>query len=63
MTKLLAKYDAERTLKNAQALRAYDRKHPMNRCFLTVAAADLLADAIHQANLGVNALPTRGTDY
>ena len=52
MTKLLAKYDADRTLKNAQAVRAYDRKHPMNRCFLTIAAADLLADAIHHANRG-----------
>lgn len=29
MTKLLNAYRAEPTIKNAQAIRAYDRKHPM----------------------------------
>lgn len=52
MTKLLEKYRANKTLKNAQALRAYSRKHPFSACLLQPADADLLADAIHQANKG-----------
>lgn len=56
MTKLLTKYFAHPSLKNAQKLRAYDRAHPMSRCMLTVIESDMLANAIHQANLGVDAL-------
>lgn len=52
MTKLIAAYRIERSLKNAQKLRAYERTHPMSRCMLTVVDSDLLADAIHQANTG-----------
>lgn len=52
MQKLIAAYLADRSLKNAQKLRAYDRNRPMARCMLTPADNDLLADAIHQANKG-----------
>jgi hypothetical protein len=51
MTKLIAAYRADRSIKNAQKLRAYDRKHPMASCFLTKEDADVLADAIHHANM------------
>jgi hypothetical protein len=56
MTKLLTKYFAHPSLKNAQKLRAYERAHPMARCMLTKEESDMLADAIHQANLGTDAL-------
>lgn len=52
MTKLLNTYRANPTLKNAQKVRAYARSHPFSACLLQVADADLLADAIHQANKG-----------
>jgi hypothetical protein len=51
MTKLLTAYRADRSAKNAAKLRAYDRAHPMAACLLTKTDADLLADAIHQANV------------
>jgi hypothetical protein len=53
MQKLLNAYRAARLLSNAQKLRAYDRSHPMSACMLAKDEADLLADAIQQANLGL----------
>ena len=50
MTKLLKKYRTSPTLKNAQALRAYSRKHPFSNCLLQAADMDLLVEAIHHAN-------------
>jgi hypothetical protein len=50
MIKLLNAYVAAPTLKNAQKLRAYARKHPMSYCFLNERDQDFLADAIHHAN-------------
>jgi len=52
MQKLLITYRTDRSLKNAQKLRAYERSHPMTVCMLTREDANLLADAIHQANKG-----------
>jgi hypothetical protein len=54
MLKLLNAYVATRSLKAAQKVRAYDRSHPMGRCMLDVAYQDLLADAIHHANAGID---------
>ncbi len=51
MTKLLDKYRSDRSPANARKLRAYERTHPMAVCLLTREDADLLADAIHQANV------------
>jgi hypothetical protein len=53
MQKLLKTYRAAKLLSNAQKLRAYSRSHPMAACLLNKDDADLLADAIHQANLGL----------
>ena len=50
MLKLLNAYKANRTLKNAQAIRAYGRKHPMSACMFLAPDQDVIADAIHQAN-------------
>ena len=50
MSKLIQKYRSEPSIKNAQKLRAYERSHPMAVCMLSREDADLLADAIHQAN-------------
>lgn len=50
MQKLLNAYKANRNAKNAQAVRAYDRKHPMARCMFGAEDCDVIADAIHQAN-------------
>lgn len=52
MTKLLNKYLAEPTLENAQAIRAYDKKHPFAACLLFDADAALLAKAIRHADRG-----------
>lgn len=52
MTKLLEKYRVNKTLKIAQAIRAYGRKHPFSACLLRSEDADLMADAIHHANKG-----------
>lgn len=52
MQKLLEKYRAEPTLKNAQALRAYSFKHAMAACMLTREVYDLLTAAIEHANKG-----------
>lgn len=52
MKRLLDNYRASQTLANAQAIRAYDRKHPMCRCLFAGIDADLIADAIHHANKG-----------
>lgn len=50
MDKLIAKFAADRSVRNAIAIRAYDRKHPMASCMLDKAGSDLKADAIHMAN-------------
>jgi hypothetical protein len=52
MTKLLTAYRASASLKTAQKLRAYARSHPFAACLLSKDDADLLADAIHNANKG-----------
>lgn len=52
MKKLLETYRANPVLKNAQAIRAYDRKHPMASCLFSVADQDAIADAVHHANKG-----------
>lgn len=53
MLKLIEKYRAAPTLKNAQAIRAYGRKHPFSVClFPNPEDADTMADAIHHANKG-----------
>lgn len=52
MLKLLEKYRAAATRKNALAIRAHARNHPFSVCLLNKADADLLADAIHRADMG-----------
>jgi pyrimidine deaminase RibD-like protein len=52
LSKLILAYYADRSLKNAQKIRAYTRKHPMVSCLLCKQDADVVADAIHQANQG-----------
>lgn len=52
MARLIYFYRNAPTLKNAQAIRAYDVKHPMARCMLDSAAfADVVA-AVEHANRG-----------
>lgn len=51
MKKLLENYKAAATRKNARAIRAYDRKHPMVSVLFNKADQDLIADAIHSANM------------
>lgn len=51
MLKLINAYKAAATVKNAQAIRAYDRKHPMSRCMFEAADQNVIADATHQANV------------
>ena len=45
MEKLLNKYAADRSEKNAMALVKYDNKHPFAAMFLTQDQADMLAQA------------------
>ena len=45
MDKLLNKYAADRSDKNAMALVKYDNKHPFASMFLTQGQADMLAQA------------------
>jgi hypothetical protein len=52
MINLINDYMMQPTLKNAQRLRTYERKHPMARVMLTVEEGNILADAIHHANKG-----------
>jgi hypothetical protein len=52
MIKLIEKYLANPTYKNAQKVRAYERAHPMARCMLTAEYTDALANAIRHANVG-----------
>ena len=52
MQKLLNTYRDDPTLKNAQKIRAYERKHPMSRVLLPLDYDNLLADAIFHANNG-----------
>lgn len=59
MRKLLEAYRANPVLKNAQAIRAYDRKHPMAVCMFDVKDGDAIADAIWHANKGTER-DTRG---
>jgi len=44
--KLLDKYRANRSLKNAQAIVAYDRKHPFAACVLELSDLDLFREAV-----------------
>ena len=50
MSKLLAQYRAAPTLKNAQKVRAYERKHPMAVCMLTADESETLKQAVFEAN-------------
>jgi hypothetical protein len=52
MNKLIAAYKADRSLKNANKLRSYERAHPFCRLMLSIEDGDVVADAIHQANRG-----------
>lgn len=52
MNNLICRYIDKPTLKNAQAIRAYERKHPMCRCLLSDAFRDMIANAIRHANSG-----------
>lgn len=52
MLKILKAYQANPTLKNAQKVRTYHREHPMSCAMLYREESDLLATAIHHANLG-----------
>ena len=51
MSKLLASYRSAPTFKNAQKIRAYARKHSLATCLLNREDADMVADAIHHANM------------
>jgi hypothetical protein len=50
MHKLIKTWAANPTLKNANAIRNYDRKHPMARVLLTKNDDTLVVSAIYQAN-------------
>jgi hypothetical protein len=50
MSKLLNTYRAAPTFKNAQKIRAYERKHMMAVVCLPKEDQDLVATAIHHAN-------------
>jgi len=50
MQKLLLAYRTNPTFKNAQKVRAYERKHMMSLCCLTVEDQILIATAIRHAN-------------
>jgi hypothetical protein len=50
MTKLIAKYLADPSLKNAQAIAAHARKHPMSVCLLMPADCGIVQAATVQAN-------------
>lgn len=52
MARLIYFYRNAPTLKNAQAIRAYDCKHPMTRCILDSAALADVVKAIDHANAG-----------
>lgn len=46
MTNLLTRYQSQPTAKNAQAIRAYDRKHPMAACMLAPELFAVLSAAL-----------------
>jgi hypothetical protein len=50
MNKLLNVYRASPTFKNAQKIRAYERKHSFSVCLLSPEDQALVANAIHHAN-------------
>lgn len=50
MARLIYFYRNAPTLKNAQAIRSYDRKHPMTRCMLDSAALADVEAAVNHAN-------------
>lgn len=52
MQQVLNQYRTFPTLKNAQKVRAYERRHMMASAMLTQEYSDLLADAIFHANSG-----------
>ena len=50
MNKLIAAYRASPSLENALKVRAYDRKHPLAACVLTISEAETLRLAIRHAD-------------
>ena len=50
MSKLLAAYRTDKTLRNACAIRSYERKHPMCVCMLDGLEMALLNEAIAHSN-------------
>jgi len=52
MSKLLNAYRTESSLKNAQAVACYDRRHPMTRCMLTPDDNELILAAVRHAYHG-----------
>lgn len=52
MQKLIARYLAEPSLKNAKAIYVYETKHPFALTVLSVADAGIVQGAIFQAQRG-----------
>jgi hypothetical protein len=50
MQKLIEKYLADPSLKNAKAIRTYSAKHMMAACLLTPEQAGIVQGAVIQAN-------------
>ena len=63
MLKVLTRYFDSPTLRNAQAVRSYERSHPFGRTILTFEQHEVLADAIHHANTGRQPYPGVNVDY
>jgi hypothetical protein len=57
MQKLLDRYLARPTDKNAQAIRRYEASHPMARLLLSDAMRDVLVNAIRQSHGDTHAVP------
>lgn len=52
MDKLLRDYQTNPTLANALRVKAYNAKHPMAGCMLSVVQGMVLIDAVDHANSG-----------
>lgn len=52
MTNLLLRYQSQPTAKNALAVRAYGRKHPMAACMLNAELSAILSAALTHATGG-----------
>jgi hypothetical protein len=50
MRKLINAYRADKSLKNAQKIAVYERKHPFCRLMLSIEDDDLVAEALRQTN-------------